>query len=616
MLRFLFRNLKGYYLLTGIAIVMSVTQVGFDLLGAFPFKFSADKIQKNIDPPSFLGGFISFFDQFDTSQNLINRSHSLLGVIVFSALLIIVLSLFSAISTYIQLSISSFIAQHLLARLRKQLFEHLQTLTLDWYSKQKEGDLIQRITGDMTYIERLITGGMVNLFAGALTFVGVITVMLLINWQFTLLTIIVVPPLAIIVFKYTFIIKVASRRARQTAGEVANIATEDIRSITILKAFTIEEREAIRFGEYVRKNLLAGLRTGNLQAQFTPIVTILLAIGTAIIVGIGAFIAGGHNFKILFLTIPRNSLSIGDLTIFLIYLKLLYQPMSDLSRLTNVATNAVASAERIQEVLDQVPENFESNVPYCGSDKLIGDISYEKVVFGYSKHRNVLKEINLHIPAGKKVALVGLSGSGKTTMISLIPRFYEIQQGSIKIDGIDNRMYPLALLRRNVSLVLQDSILFAGTIRENIEMGKPGALIEEIIDSAKKAQIHEMILSLPDGYNTRVLEQGKNFSGGQRQRLAIARAILRDAPILILDEPAASLDVEAEVEIMHVLSEVISGRTVLIISHRLSTLGNVDQIVVLKDGCIMEQGTFNELKQSGGMFADLLKKQNHYNPDR
>jgi len=284
--------------------------------------------------------------------------------------------------------------------------------------------------------------------------------------------------------------------------------------------------------------------------------------------------------------------------------------------LTTLANAAGAGAERIQEVLDQAPEVIESKAPYTGPTKLRGDIIFDNVVFGYSPERPVLNGINLQIPAGKKVALVGLSGGGKTTLVKLIPRFYEIQQGSVRVDGVDNRMYPLNVLRQNVSMVLQDSVLFEGTIRENIEVGRPGASEADIIDAAKKAQMHEAILNLPDGYNTLVREQGKNFSGGQRQRLAIARAILRDAPILILDEPTASLDVEAEVEVMHALQKLIVGRTVIMISHRLSTLVNVEEIIVLKNGQIAEQGNFQELKRKGGVFASLLEEQNRYNMEK
>jgi ABC-type multidrug transport system fused ATPase/permease subunit len=290
--------------------------------------------------------------------------------------------------------------------------------------------------------------------------------------------------------------------------------------------------------------------------------------------------------------------------------------MRDLSKLTNLASNGTSAAERIQEILDQVPEVMDSHVPYHGPKKLRGDITFENVFFSYVEDRPVLKGINLHIPAGRRVALVGYSGSGKTTLAKLIPRFYDIQHGTINIDGVDTRMYPLHVLRQNISVMLQDSVLFEGTIRDNLEIGRPGASLDDIIDAAKKAHMHDEILALPHGYETVVREQGNNFSAGQRQRLAIARAILRDTPILILDEPTANLDVEAEAEVMRALETLVVGRTVLMISHRLSTLGHVDEIIVLHKGRIVEHGAYEELKGAGGLFAYLLAEQNRYNLDR
>lgn len=621
---FLFRNLKGYRFLVVIAVAMTFAQVGADILLALPILYISNKIQfpliPNKQPPAFLDPLISPFNRFASPQDqAIAAAHGVqttIGVIFFSVTMLLVLSILSALLVYIGLYLASFIAQNLTARLRRQLFEHLQRLSLDWHGKQKKGDLVQRVTGDIANIEKLVTDGLVDLIAATLTVVGVVIVMLLVNWQFTLISIVIVPALALIVLGYTTSIKAASKKAAKAAGQVANVATEDIGAITVIRAFTLEERESARFNKYVGKNREAGLRAGGLQAQFTPLVGILLAIGTAIILGVGAYVAAGNQFSILFLTIPAFSITVGILFVFLGYLKMLYQPFRDLSKLTNLYTSASAGAERIDEVLAAAPEVDESKTQYRGPTKLKGDISYENVIFGYTPNRPILKGINLHIPAGKKVALVGLSGGGKTTLVKLISRLYEIQNGAVRIDGIDNRMFPLSVLRRNVSMVLQDNILFEGTIRENIEIGKPGASFEEVIDAAKKAHMHDTIMSLPDKYDTEVREQGKNFSGGQRQRLAIARAILRDAPILILDEPTAALDVEAEAEVMHALDKLVVGRSVLMISHRLSTLGNVDEIIVLKDGLIVEQGTFKELKRRGGVFAGLLEEQNRYNLDR
>src|SRR5436305_1916005 len=399
-------------------------------------------------------------------------------------------------------------------------------------------------------------------------------------------------------------------------AEVANVATEDVAAIALIKGFVIEDREAMRFTRYVTQGRDDSVNAGELQAQITPIVTFLLSLATAAIIGIGTFVASGNPFTFWLFTIPANAITLGTLTVFLAYLAKLYAPIRSVSRLANLGIVAATGAERIQEVFDQMPEVSDTTAPYNGPTRLKGDIRCQNVIFGYTPDRPVLKGIDLSIPAGRKIGIVGLSGGGKTTLIKLFPRFYEVQQGAIMIDGVENRHYPLSILRQNISLVLQESILFEGTLRDNIALGKPDATDEEIIAAAQNAYIHNTIMTLPDGYNTRVREQGTNFSGGQRQRLAIARAILRDAPILILDEPTASLDVEAEVEVTRALDQLFVGRTVLVISHRLSTLGNVDEIIVLKDGLVAERGTFQELKRLGGIFSGFLAEQNRYNVDR
>ncbi len=624
MLGFMWRNLKGDRFRVVIAAIMAFAQVNAAIFNAFPLKWILDKIapptgKPPIDPDvsfPFLTNIITFFDNLVKAPIPAGQRHSVTGVIVFSASVIITLGIINAILSYVELKMASSIGQNLTARLRKQLFGHLERLSLDWHGKQKKGDLVQRITGNIADIEKLVTDGLVNLVTSVLTILELIVAMLLLNVQFTVLSIVVVPPLFVVVIGYTRGIKAAAKKASKAAGQVANVATEDIGAITVLKAFTLEEREALRFHKYVGKNREAGLRAGSLQAQFTPIVGILTAFGTAIVVGVGTFVAAGNTFNFLFLSIPAASVTLGTLTVFLSYLGQFYQPMRDVSKLTNVLNAASSGAERIQEVLDAAPEVVETEAKYYGATQLKGDILFDNVIFSYSPNRPVLKGITLHIPAGRKVALVGLSGGGKTTLVKLISRFYEIQQGSVRIDGVDNRMYPLSILRQNVSMVLQDNVLFEGTIRENIAIGKPGATLEEIIEAAKKAYVHDTIMSMPDAYETEVREQGKNFSGGQRQRLAIARAVLRNGPILILDEPTAALDVEAEAEVMHALDTLVKGRTVLMISHRLSTLGNVDDIIVLKDGRVVEQGTFKELKKKGGVFAGLLEEQNRYNTDR
>jgi len=617
---FLLRNLKGYRFLLVIAVLMAVLQVFSNILVSLPAKFIGDALQQRIDPrTTFIPGsiqnaFISLFDNIGNSPLTgHNQMHTILGVILASVALLIVFSILGAILAYIQLYLAAFLAQNLSARLRKNLFGHLQRLSLDWHGKQKKGDLVQRVTGNIADIEKFMTDALVDSLSGGLTIVGVISVMLLTSVGFTLISAAIVPALALTVLVYQRSIKAAAKRASKSVGQVADVAVEDVGAITVLKAFSLEQREADRFGRYVEQTREAGLRAGGLAAQFNPVVIVLVAIGTAAILGVGSYVAAGNTFSFLFINIPANSLSLGTVFQFITLLGMLFQPFKDLSKTTVVYNNASAGAERIQEILDQAPEVLESKVPYHGPTRMRGDIAFENVLFGYTPEKLILKGINLHIPAGKKVALVGLSGGGKTTLVKLIPRFYEVSDGSVKIDGVDSRRYPLSILRQNVGMVLQESVLFEGTVLDNLKIGRPDATMEEVIDAAKQAQIHETIMGFPDGYNTLVRNQGKNFSGGQRQRMAIARAILSRSPILILDEPTASLDVEAEAEVMNALDKLVVGRTVLMISHRLSTLGQVDEIIVLKDGRIVEQGTYKELRRANGVFAGLLKEQNRYN---
>ncbi len=617
--RFLYRHLKGLLRLVLVAILVSLADVGVEILAAYPLKYIPAKIQSCQNAPDAIwSGIVRFFDRFGqpiTSCKGATHPHTVLGVILFSVALLIAATLLDAGLGYLQLFLAAFLGQHLTARLRKTLFQQIQRLSLDWHGKQKKGDIVQRVTGNITVIEKFITDGLVDLLTGALTIVGVAVAMFMNSVPYSALCIVIVPALAIVVFSYTSSIKAATKKTAKANAEVADIAVEDVGAITVIKAFDMVERETARFNRYVDKTRKAGMRAGGLQAQFTPLVTVLVGIGTAIIVGIGAYVASGETFTFI-VTIPGASITIGTVILFIMLLSKLLQPMKDLSKLMNIGASASAGAERIQDILDQSPEVVETSAPYYGPKTLKGEIAFENVTFGYTPEKLILRGINLHIPAGKKVALVGLSGGGKTTLVKLIPRFYDVSGGQVKLDGKDTREYPLSVLRQNVGMVLQESVLFEGTVLENLKIGRPNATMDEIISATTEAHIHDVIMSWPDGYGTLVRNQGKNFSGGQRQRLAIARALVSDAHILVLDEPTASLDVEAELEVMKALEKLVVGRTVLMISHRLSTLGKVDEVIVLKDGQIVEQGNYKDLKsRSNGVFADLLGKQKQYDAD-
>jgi ABC-type multidrug transport system fused ATPase/permease subunit len=617
--RFLYTHLRGQRLLVTLAIAMTFGLVATDILVAFPLKFILDKVAHHQDPTMpLVGGVLTWLDHLGGRDELQDTElHTQLGVIAFAGLMFLTLSVMNALMNHLQLRIAASTAQNLGRRLRTTVFSHLERLPMDWHGRQRTGDLVQRITGNVSDIEKLVTDGLVDLLSGVLTLAGILVVMVLLSWQFTVVSMVIAPPLFVIVVRYTLAIKAAAKRTAKAAGHVAEVASEDLTAIAEVKGFTLEKREAEHFDETADRQRVAGSRGGRLQSEFSPLVLVLLALGNATLITVGGWIAAGHahRFSLGFLTVPEGSVTIGSLTVFLAYSKLLYQPMKNLSKLMNLTSSAASGAERIQEILDEVPEMLEPVRVYRGGERLRGDVSLRNVVFGYEGSAPVLRGIDLDIPAGRRIALVGLSGSGKTTLVKLIPRFFEVWSGAVHVDGVNVEDYPLDLLRDNISLVLQDSVLFEGTVRENIALGRPNATDEEIAEAARQAHIHDTIVALPSGYGTKVREGGKNFSGGQRQRLAIARAILRDSPILILDEPTASLDVEAEAEVMRALQRLVAGRTVLMISHRLSTLGSVDEIVVLDKGRIAERGTYAELSRRGGLFARLLEEQNRYNAD-
>ncbi|MEV6980084.1 ABC transporter ATP-binding protein [Sphaerisporangium sp. NPDC051017] len=625
MIRFLFTNLKGRRLIIAAAIVLTFAAVAADVLMAIPLKLVLDKVVDHRDPDLPLAGtLISAFDRLGSPDGPASTGHTQLGVILFAGAMALTLGVVGAAVSFVQLRIGAFVGQDLGARLRRRLFVHLEHLPLRWHGRQRVGDIVQRISGNVTEIEKLVTDGLVNLLSGILTLLGILIVMLAINWQFTLLSMCIAPPLFVIVVLYTRWIKLASKETARAAGQVAQVGTESVNAIAEIKAFTLEKWAADAFDHQSERQRRSGLRAGLRQAEFNPLVTVLIAVSNAVIITAGAWVATGHamSYSVGFLTIPTDSLTIGSLTVFLAYSKLLYQPMRNLSKLMLLASTGARAAERIQEIIDEPVEQPLRALAAPAPDESVarrprtagvpartpsGDVVFSGVVFGYGRG-SVLRGVDLDVPLGTRLALVGLSGSGKTTLVRLLPRFYELCDGGITIGGVDVRDWPLAVLRRNIGFVMQDSMLFEGTIRENIALGRPDATAGEIQTAVDQASLREMIAALPNGYATPVYEQGRNFSSGQRQRIAIARAFLRDAPILILDEPTANLDVEAEAEVMDAIERLTVGRTVIMISHRLSTLGQVDEIAVLHAGTIAERGTYGQLRDAGGLFARLAEK--------
>ena len=480
---------------------------------------------------------------------------------------------------------------------RRHVYEHVQRLTLRFYEDQQTGQLMSRVINDTNLFEALIAHAIPGVMVNVLTLFGVSAVLVTINWQLMLLTLIPVPLIVLAMRSFGKYVRPAFRERQKELAELNASINDNLSGIREIKAFTREEAEAGRIGKHIdryRDSLLHALR---LMATFNPLVEFSSSLGYIVVVFFGGVLAF------------RHTLSVGDLVAFFLYLNMFYQPVRALTGIWEQIQEALAGADRVAELLAEDPEVAErpGAVPLEG--KAQGALALRDVSFQYTADDTVLEHIDLGVPAGAVVALVGPTGVGKTTLASLIPRFYDVCSGSITIDGRDIRDVTLASLRRQMSIVLQDVFLFHGTVRNNILFGRPDATEAEMIEAAKIANAHEFIIALPNGYDTLIGERGVKLSGGQKQRLSIARAVLKDAPILILDEATSSVDTETELLIQQALERLAVGRTTLIIAHRLSTIRNADLIVVLAGKVIAEMGTHEQLMAKGGLYRHLCEVQ-------
>ena len=573
---------RGALALGALAVI---GEAAANLLQPWPLKIVLDNVFQSKDSHGWILAFVRRVAGADQ-----------MAIVKFACVAVLLIAALDAVCTYAEKYRTTSIGQWVTYDLRRILYAHIQRLSLSFHDHGRTGDLISRITKDVDDIQSFITSGLLSSFINVFTLVGMVGVMFYLNWQFTLIALSIAPLLFFIVYTYTRRIKKASRDVRKKESQVFSVVEEALSSIRVVKAFAREEYEQGRLEQATMQEVETTLRARSLKAKLTPLVSLIVAVGTCLVLWFGARL------------ILSGSLTAGSLVLFVMYLNKMYKPMQELSKMTDTYSKAAVGYERIQEIL-QTQKEVRDLPRARNAPRFKGRIEFEHVSFAYNHDEPVLKDVDLVIEPGQVAALVGPTGVGKTTIVSLIARFYDPASGVVKIDGTDVRRFKQKSLRQQISFVLQETILFHGPVWQNIAYGKPEATREEIIKAAELANATEFIDKMPDGFDTIVGERGLTLSGGQRQRIAIARAVIRNTPILILDEPTTGLDSASEQLVFEALDRLIEGRTAIVIAHRLSTIRRADVIFVVKEGEIVEQGTHEQLLKRHGLYAELHELQ-------
>ena len=513
-----------------------------------------------------------------------------------AAVAAVVIAALGALAQYVANYYTTSVGQWVANDLRMRTYHHLQQLSLSYYDTHQTGALLSTITADVQTIQGFASASTLDIAVDMLTIVGMLAIMFWLNWDFTLIAVAVTPFMLFFVSRFKKAVKKATHEVRKEQSNIVAVVEQGLQSMRVVKAFGRQDLAQAELGAVSKATVDAALKARRVKALLSPIVAVTVSLCVAVVLFRGSAL------------ILKGALTVGALTVFLSYLTKFFKPVQDLATMTNSIAQTAVGVERVQAILDAdtvIPERPDAQEP----ETLKGDIVFDHVAFSYDAGTAVLQDVSFHITPGQMVGVVGPTGGGKSTIVSLIPRFYDPTAGKIQVDGVDIRDYKIQSLRDQIGYVLQETVLFQGTIRDNIAYGRPGAAEAEIMNAAKLADVDEFVARMPHGYDTMVGERGETLSGGQRQRIGIARAIIRNNPILILDEPTAALDTESESSVVKALEVLMKGRTVITIAHRLSTIRNSDKILVLKDGIVAEQGTHDELMNLGGEYSQLYRVQ-------
>jgi ABC-type multidrug transport system fused ATPase/permease subunit len=510
----------------------------------------------------------------------------------FAALGMVAIAVIGGIASYVDSYYTESVGQWVANDLRMRVYDHLEHLSFNYYDTHQTALLLSTATDDVSTVQNFVSSSTLSILVDFMTIVGMLGLMFWLNWDFTLVVVAITPFLLLFVARFKRAVKKATREVRRRESDIVAVLQTGLESMRTVQAFGAQDVEAARLEEASRATVKAALSARRIKSLLSPVVAVVVSLCTALVLwrGAGLILAG--------------AMTIGSLTVFLAYLTRFFKPVQDLAKMTNAIAQTNVGLERIQSILDidmSIQERADAREPHTFK----GAITFEHVSFSYNPEVPVLRDVSFSIAPGQFVGVVGTTGSGKSTIVSLIPRFYDPTEGRILIDGSDHRAFTLQGIRRQIGFVLQDTVLFRGTMRENIAYGRHHATEAQIIAAAKLANADEFIARMAGGYDARIAERGVSLSGGQRQRIGIARAFIRDAPFLILDEPTASLDGESEQLVMEGLVRLMKGRTVIMITHRLHTLRGADTIIVLDNGTVAEQGTHADLLSLGGIYAAL-----------